>query len=401
MEAQGSSDGKVEALHHASHRDGDQAVRQRTGKTGQTAILVAEYEGQPWLQHVRGRQAPAFVTDMRGQNPIVFFLQSGIAFLDGLMEGVVQPLMCAGAGAPAEDPRVEALFAREYQTDTLDPKGITAAQHSLGVVLVVDVFQHYSALLAAGHHLIDPAESAGIMHASILTEGGHTCYAGIVRILVTGFEPFGNLVANPSARLLELLNAAQITGCSELITELLPTAYAKSAAGIRGLLDRHRPDLCICLGVAQNRRHVSLERIAMNLDDCSLADNDGELAAGREIVPGEALALKTGIPLEELQVSLADSCRDAAPDLDIAISNHAGNFVCNHIYYNALQHVKCRQLATQCLFVHVPMTRESRGPQEEYAWELPGEDQLLGLISTLIAGIVAGENQARDGYGPD
>jgi pyroglutamyl-peptidase len=209
----------------------------------------------------------------------------------------------------------------------------------------------------------------------------------LVRILVTGFEPFGKLVANPSALLLEQLSADMIPGCSALRRELLPVAYTRSGSRIRALLEELQPDLCICLGVAQNRQHVCLERIAMNLDDCSLADNDGELAKEREIVIGESLALRSGLNLAALHMAVTGLNKPLEPGL--SISNHAGNFVCNHVYYNALQHIACRRMASQCLFIHLPMSLECSSPMEEYAWELPAQSDLLNLVASLISAAAA------------
>lgn len=204
-----------------------------------------------------------------------------------------------------------------------------------------------------------------------------------MRILVTGFEPFGKLVANPSAHLLGQLSAALIPGCTELRLELLPVAYRRSGSRIRALLEELQPDLCICLGVAQNRRQVCLERIAMNLDDCSLVDNDGDLAQEREITAGESLALRSGMNLTELREAVIGL--DHALAAELSISNHAGNYVCNHVYYNALQHIACRRLATQCLFIHVPMTRECSSSLEEYSWELPAQSDLQSLLAAVIS----------------
>ncbi|MCB1216461.1 pyroglutamyl-peptidase I [bacterium] len=211
-----------------------------------------------------------------------------------------------------------------------------------------------------------------------------------MRILVTGFEPFGRLVDNPSQRLLGQLCAADFHAAAELRLELLPTSYAGSEQRIRALLDELHPQLCLCLGVAQNRQAICLERVAVNLDDCSLADNAGELRSGREIVSGTPLAMQSRLPLGEL-IEATGTGEDG--ELRFTISNYAGNFVCNHVYYAALEYTARRSMSTQCLFVHVPMTAECRGPREQYGWELPGQSQLhaavrrlTGALGKLLAG---------------
>ncbi|MEZ5338536.1 MAG: pyroglutamyl-peptidase I [bacterium] len=201
-----------------------------------------------------------------------------------------------------------------------------------------------------------------------------------MQILVTGFEPFGRLVDNPSQRLLGQLSAADFHADAALRLELLPTSYGGSEQRIRALLDELHPQLCLCFGVAQNRQAICLERVAVNLDDCSLADNAGELRSGREIVSGTPLAMQSRLPLAEL---LAETATGEDGELRFTISNHAGNFVCNHVYYAALEYTARRSMPTHCLFVHVPMTTECRGPQEQYGWELPGQAALHAAVSRL------------------
>ncbi|MCB1219902.1 MAG: pyroglutamyl-peptidase I [Planctomycetales bacterium] len=205
-----------------------------------------------------------------------------------------------------------------------------------------------------------------------------------MRILVTGFEPFGKLVDNPSQRLLGQLSAADFAEGAELHSVRLPTSYRGSETLIRELLDEIRPDLCVCLGVAQNRRAVCLERIAVNMDDCSLADNDGELAKGREIVPGAALAIQSVLDLAGV-VEQDGADEGAGQGLPLSISNHAGNFVCNHVYYAALQHIAEHGLPTKCVFIHVPMTEECRGPGERYDWQLPSQAELHGRVAGVAS----------------
>lgn len=194
--------------------------------------------------------------------------------------------------------------------------------------------------------------------------------------------------------LLRQLRGMEPTGDLQLITELLPTAYGRAGQRIRELLDQHRPDLCICLGVAQNRRHVCLERLAINLDDCSLPDNDGELALNREIVSGAPLALSSPLPVDELADELAPAEHHPGNCPGVAVSNHAGNYVCNHVYYNALQHIDAGGHPTRCLFIHVPMTADCSGPDENYGWELPTQLQLLEVVSSLIRRLSAVQRAA-------
>src|ERR1700712_4435308 len=98
-------------------------------------------------------------------------------------------------------------------------------------------------------------------------------------LLLTGFEPFGDLAVNSSQQVVERLAALR----PDLITAILPTEYAESTRHIQALIAQHQPDAVVCLGVAQARAAVNLERVALNVDDAPLADNSGDFAAGRMI----------------------------------------------------------------------------------------------------------------------
>ena len=102
----------------------------------------------------------------------------------------------------------------------------------------------------------------------------------MTKVLLTGFEPFGKATLNPSGEIVK-----QISG-DNIVTAILSVAYTQSAERLLALIAEHNPDVVICLGQAEGRTHISPERIAINLDDARLADNEGVIRNDVPIIAG-------------------------------------------------------------------------------------------------------------------
>jgi pyroglutamyl-peptidase len=175
-----------------------------------------------------------------------------------------------------------------------------------------------------------------------------------MRVVLTGFDSFTGVESNPSQLIVEHFARR---GDPDLVAAVLPTQYDAAAFRIRTLIREHRPDVVLSLGVAQTRTAISLERVALNLDDCDTPDNAGVLTHGRLISPGAPLAYFSTLPLDALLAALKLAAIPAA------ISNHAGTFVCNHVLYCALHEVALAALPTRCGFVHVPAVADESRPE--------------------------------------
>ena len=173
----------------------------------------------------------------------------------------------------------------------------------------------------------------------------------MTKVLLTGFEPFGKATLNPSGEIVR-----QISG-DNIVTAILPVAYAQSAEALMALIADHKPDVVICLGQAEGRTHITPERIAINLDDARLADNEGIIRNDVPIVVGGPVAYESTLPIKEFVKAVNDA------DVPAAISLSAGAFLCNHIFYVAQDHFKGTKVRSG--FVHVPL-------MDEQAAEFPG-----------------------------
>lgn len=169
-------------------------------------------------------------------------------------------------------------------------------------------------------------------------------------VLLTGFTPFSEVSVNPSEKIVALLAERP-----DVIPLVLPTEYEASAEQLRAAILAHNPEAIILLGVAQNRPLICLERVALNLDDASIPDNAGDLATGRPIVPGGPLALESTLPVEAMRDALL------ARGIPAAVSNHAGTYVCNHVFYTARHVLTEIGRDIPCGFIHVPGLRPPEG----------------------------------------
>ena len=128
----------------------------------------------------------------------------------------------------------------------------------------------------------------------------------------------------------------------------MPTVFDTSRFLLTEALERERPDVAVLFGLAASTPTIRLERVALNLDDTALADNSGRRRDGVAILPGAPLARQTNLPVTTLRDTLAPQ------GFNVVVSNHAGAYVCNHVYYAALHHIAATGLPCQALFVHLP-----------------------------------------------
>lgn len=177
-------------------------------------------------------------------------------------------------------------------------------------------------------------------------------------ILLTGFEPFGSVTRNPSGSIVEHVRSSATGAFAGVAGEVLPTAFAAAGERLRNLIRAHRPQAILCLGVAAERSAIDLERIALNLDDAERPDNAGAAPRGRPIVPEGPVAYRSTLPLDAMHAALQ------AAGCPVRLSNHAGTFVCNHVFYVARHEVERLGLvqagaAVPCGLVHVPLPVEA------------------------------------------
>ena len=187
-------------------------------------------------------------------------------------------------------------------------------------------------------------------------------------ILLTGFEPFGTATSNPSGEIVK-----QISG-DNIVTAILPVAYAQSAERLLSLIEQHNPDVVICLGQAEGRTQITPEKVAINLDDARLADNEGVLRNDVKILEDGPDAYFSTLPVKDMVEAVKTQ------GIPAAVSLSAGAFLCNHVFYVAQN--KFAGSNVRSGFVHVPLMN-SQAPEFPGLPTMPLDQMVIAVRAML------------------
>jgi pyroglutamyl-peptidase len=191
-------------------------------------------------------------------------------------------------------------------------------------------------------------------------------------VLLTGFDPFGGDAVNPSWLSVERLQGETIAG-HRIASVQLPTAFARAPRVLRAAVRRHRPALVLCVGQAGGRAAISLERVAINVIDARIPDNDGAQPIDTPVARGGPAAYFSTLPIKAMRAALA------AAGIRAEISQTAGTFVCNQVFY-VLMRTLARMPAPRPRggFVHIPFLPE-QARAADGAPSMPQETMVTGL----------------------
>ena len=167
-----------------------------------------------------------------------------------------------------------------------------------------------------------------------------------MRLLITGFEPYLEYHENSSWVVAEQVSARGVAGC-DVVAEQMPVSFMRVGKALREAVERHNPDVVIMLGQSGGSDRVKLERAALNMMDARNPDNDS-LRPDEEPISADApAALFTPMPIKRLRAAIESA------GVAVKISNSAGLYVCNRLYFEALRMCGERG-AMRALFVHLP-----------------------------------------------
>lgn len=196
-----------------------------------------------------------------------------------------------------------------------------------------------------------------------------------MKILLTGFTPFGGESINPALEAVKLVKSPA-PGIEVRALEV-PTVFSLSAQTVTAAMDEYRPDAVICVGQAAGRSAVTPERVAINIDDARIPDNAGEQPVDSPIVPGAPAAYFATLPIK----AVAQAIRAAGVPAEI--SNTAGTYVCNHLMYSVLHHAALHYPDMRAGFIHVPCIPEQTTGKDIPS--LPLEKLVLALEAAVGA----------------
>ena len=167
-----------------------------------------------------------------------------------------------------------------------------------------------------------------------------------MKVLITGFDPFGGESINPA---LEAVKALPDTICnSEIIKLEIPTVFRKSLEKIEEALEKHNPDIVISVGQAGGRFGITPERVAINIDDARIEDNEKNQPIDISIFEDGQTAYFTNLPIKAMVKEMQDA------GIPGSVSNTAGTFVCNHVMYGILYMIDKKYPNIKGGFIHVP-----------------------------------------------
>ena len=190
-----------------------------------------------------------------------------------------------------------------------------------------------------------------------------------MKILISSFDPFGGEQINAAEETLKAM--PDKVGEHTLVKVILPTVFGHSFEILKGHIEEQQPDAVICLGQAKGRPALTIERIALNLNDASIPDNAGNQPKDQAIDPEGDLAMESLLPVK----AMVEAANDAGTKTAVSLS--AGAFVCNDILYRLTQYGKAHGIIGG--FVHVPACPKQEGDCPK----MPTEAVVKGLQAAI------------------
>ena len=171
-----------------------------------------------------------------------------------------------------------------------------------------------------------------------------------MKILLTAFEPFGGEKINAAQEAAALIKE-EIAG-AKIVKMTVPVVFGKSIEAVVSAMRDERPDAVLCLGQAGGRMGLTPERVAINLDDARIPDNEGNQPVDQTIYPDGAPAYFSTLPVKAMVRAIQEAVVPAS------LSNTAGTFVCNHLMYGILYHMARYWPEMRGGFMHLPFLPE-------------------------------------------
>jgi pyroglutamyl-peptidase len=200
-----------------------------------------------------------------------------------------------------------------------------------------------------------------------------------MKILISGFEPFGGSTVNPTEKLVRAIAEETFTGVA-LKTVLLPVYFDDCVDLLLQEIEEFRPDAVISCGLAGGRTGITPERIAVNLKDiatdASYPDNKGARPHDMPINPDGPDGLFTKLPIRRMVSCLKEA------GIPASISYTAGTFICNNTMYGVLDYIRKNDLSMIAGFVHFPASEEMA--EEHPAWPTLPQEMMLQGLRTII-----------------
>jgi len=194
----------------------------------------------------------------------------------------------------------------------------------------------------------------------------------IKTVLLTGFEPFNGATINPAWEAVRALEGWQGENFQVEVRQL-PCVFGDAIEDLTALIDELHPDVVIAVGQAGGRPDISVERVAINVDDASILDNGGQQPVDTAIAADGPAAYFSTLPIKAIVHALREH------GLVAGISQTAGTFVCNHVFYGLMHHASNQPQPIKAGFIHVPFLPEQAAARPDAPPSMALEDIIAGV----------------------
>ena len=203
-----------------------------------------------------------------------------------------------------------------------------------------------------------------------------------MKLLLTGFDPFGGQPINPALEAVKLV--ADKIGDVEVVKLEVPTVFYKSIETVDKAIAEIKPDVVLCIGQAGGRYDITPERVAINVNDARIADNDGQQPLDGPIFEDGDTAYFTTLPIKAMVAKVREA------GIPASVSNTAGTFVCNHLMYGVLYLAAKKYPGLKGGFIHVPFI-----PSQTVNRPTPAPSMSVDVIAKGLEACIAaiGETQ--------
>lgn len=167
-----------------------------------------------------------------------------------------------------------------------------------------------------------------------------------MKLLLTGFDPFGGQPINPALEAVKLV--ADKVGNVEVVKLEVPTVFYKSIDTVAAAIEKEKPDAVVCVGQAGGRYDITPERVAINVNDARIPDNEGQQPLDGPIFADGETAYFTTLPIKAMVAAIREA------GIPASVSNTAGTYVCNHLMYGVLYTLTKKYPGVRGGFIHVP-----------------------------------------------
>ena len=209
-----------------------------------------------------------------------------------------------------------------------------------------------------------------------------------MKVLITGFDPFGGEKINPAWEAVKGIK--DIIEGAKIIKLEIPTVFNKSIEKVKEAMELEKPDIVLCIGQAGGRYYITIERVAINVDDARIEDNEGNQPIDIPVFEDGENAYFSNLPIKAMVEEIKGQ------GIPASISNSAGTFVCNHIMYGVLYHINKTYKNMRGGFIHVPFINEQVLDKKNQPY-MPVEHITKALEAAIKAAVINNEDIKKSG----